>query len=59
MKNYPTLFALPCHTPHICLHKSVAFWLILAFALHINALEFSSYVSWAAYVLQKEKVSKK
>ena len=56
---YPTLFALSCHNPYICVHKTVAFRLTLAFALHVNALEISSHVSSAAYLLQKEKISKK
>jgi hypothetical protein len=37
----------------------VAFWLTLAFALHTNALEISSHVSWAASLLQKEEIAKK
>jgi hypothetical protein len=37
----------------------VAFWLTLAFALHKNALEISSHVSWSAYLLQKEEIAKK
>jgi len=33
----------------------VAFWFTLAFALQINALQISSHVSWAAYLLQNKK----
>jgi hypothetical protein len=37
----------------------VAFRVALALSLRVNALEISSHVSWAAYLLQKEKISKK
>jgi hypothetical protein len=37
----------------------MAFRLTLTFALHTNALEISSRVSWAAYLLQKEEIKKK